>query len=136
VFEDYAQQFYTYFHAERAILVEFLQSLMDVAMADGVYHPEEEKMIRSAVRIFGFDEAGYTQLIEMYSADFNKYYAILGCNENDSMETIKDKYRKLVKDYHPDTIHAKGLPEEFTKFANQKFSEINDAYEKVKGNRR
>ncbi len=34
-------------------------------------------------------------------------------------------------DYHPDTIASKGLPEEFTKFANDKFREIQEAYEVV-----
>ena len=34
-------------------------------------------------------------------------------------------------EYHPDRVISKGLPEEFTKFANKKFQEIHEAYEKV-----
>jgi DnaJ like chaperone protein len=108
---------------------------MQVAVSDGIYDPEEERMIRSAVRIFEFPEEAYIQLKDMYVEDFKKYYAILGCSETDTMETIKNKHRKLVKDYHPDTIHSKGLPEEFTIFANKKFAEIQESYEKIKEQR-
>jgi len=38
-------------------------------------------------------------------------------------------------EYHPDTIASKGLPEEFTKFAEDKFREIHEAYEAIKKER-
>jgi len=41
----------------------------------------------------------------------------------------------LVKDFHPDTIIAKGLPEEFIDFATKRFREILTAYERVKKER-
>ena len=53
-----------------------------------------------------------------------------------SDDEIKRQYRKLVKEYHPDTIASKGLPEEFTKFANDKFREIQGAYDAIKQERR
>jgi DnaJ like chaperone protein len=40
-----------------------------------------------------------------------------------------------VKDFHPDTIVSKGLPEEFTEFATEKFREIREAYEKIRTER-
>jgi DnaJ like chaperone protein len=42
---------------------------------------------------------------------------------------------KLVKDFHPDTIVSKGLPEEFTDFATKRFREIQEAYEKIRQER-
>ncbi|MCK5347987.1 MAG: DUF4384 domain-containing protein [Desulfobacula sp.] len=48
---------------------------------------------------------------------------------------IKKQYRKLVTEYHPDKIEAKGLPEEFIKFANDKFKEIQEAYDNIKKER-
>jgi DnaJ like chaperone protein len=62
----------------------------------------------------------------------NKYYAVLKCDESASNEEIKKQYRSLVREYHPDKIEAKGLPEEFIKFANDKFKEIQEAYEHIK----
>ena len=41
----------------------------------------------------------------------------------------------MVRDYHPDTIAAKGLPEEFVTFAHDKFREIQEAWKMVKKER-
>ena len=80
-------------------------------------------------------EEQYKKLKSRYVQDSEKYYAILGCDSSDSNEHIKSQYRKLVLDYHPDKIASKGLPEEFTKFANDKFREIQEAYEFIKKER-
>ncbi|MCK5100394.1 MAG: DnaJ domain-containing protein, partial [Desulfobacteraceae bacterium] len=47
----------------------------------------------------------------------------------------KKQYRKLATEYHPDKIQAKGLPEEFVKFANDNFIKIQEAYEYIKKKR-
>ena len=41
----------------------------------------------------------------------------------------------MVKEFHPDTIMAKGLPEEFIQFATQRFQEIQEAYESIRKER-
>ena len=48
------------------------------------------------------------------------------------MKEIKTNYRKLIIEYHPDTIQSKGLPEAFLEFANQETQKINEAYEILK----
>lgn len=70
------------------------------------------------------------------SGGIDKYYAMLGCTRNDSDEEIKRQYRKLAKQYHPDTIQGKGLAEDFVKFANQRIQDIQQAYEMVMEHRR
>lgn len=59
----------------------------------------------------------------------------LGINKNVTDSEVKKAYRKLSIEYHPDTIASKGLPEEFSNFATQKFREIQQAYEKIKKER-
>lgn len=54
-------------------------------------------------------------------ADINDYYQILGVSKTASVEEIKKAYRKLALEYHPDRNK--------TKEAEQKFKEINKAYE-------
>lgn len=66
---------------------------------------------------------------------FEKYYTRLGCSKDDSDDTIKKHYRKKVRDYHPDAVAAKGLPEELVTVAQDKFREIQEAYEMVKKQR-
>jgi DnaJ like chaperone protein len=60
---------------------------------------------------------------------------VLGVQPTDPDDVIKQQYRKLVQDYHPDKIISKGLPEEFVKFANDKFREIQQAYDTIRKER-
>ena len=134
-FNDFATQFYNQFQEQYQMLDLMIDILIRVSVADGTLSPSEEKLILSAVRIFNFDDEKYRRFKSKYIQDVEKYYAILGCNSSDSNEHIKKQYRKLVSDYHPDKIASKGLPEEFTKFANVKFREIQEAYETIKKER-
>ncbi len=51
------------------------------------------------------------------------YYSILGISEDADNDAIKKAYRKLAKEYHPDT-----KPEKEKKEAEEKFKEINEAF--------
>ena len=134
-FEDFAQQFYGRFREQYQMLDLMIDILLRVSVADGALSQSEERLILSAVKIFNFSDEKYQKLKSKYIHDVEKYYAILGCDSHDSNEHIKKQYRKLVSDYHPDKIASKGLPEEFTKFANDKFREIQEAYEIIKKER-
>jgi len=63
--------------------------------------------------------------------DADEWYEILGCQKTDSCEQIRAKYLDLMKQYHPDMIQAKGLPNPFVKFANERCMLIQDAYQRV-----
>jgi len=134
-FQNFAAQFYNQFQSQYQMLEMMIDILIRVSVADGSINKNEENLILTAVRIFNFSDEKYRQLKSRYVKDFQKYYAILQCNSNDSNEKIKKQFRKLVADYHPDKIASKGLPEEFTKFANDKFREIKEAYDVIKQER-
>lgn len=131
-FEDFALQFHGRFRNEPRLLETMLEILIRVSVADGPLTPIEEKLLFSAGRIFNIDEVSFKRIKSKYVSNVAAYYAILGCDESDPDEQIKRQYRKLVSEYHPDKIASKGLPEAFTQFANDKFREIQDAYEQIK----
>jgi len=54
--------------------------------------------------------------------EYKDYYKILGVSKNASKEEIKRAYRELAKKYHPDLNPG-------NKEAQEKFKEINEAYE-------
>jgi DnaJ like chaperone protein len=60
---------------------------------------------------------------------------VLNCTPASTNEEIKSNYRKLIKEFHPDTIVSKGLPEEFIDFAEKRFREIHESYEKIRQER-
>ena len=134
-FDAFAMQFYSVFKTQPNIIELMMDVLLRVSAADGNISQEEEVMLLSATRIFNYSDTDYSRLKSRYVRETNKYYAVLKCDETSSNEEIKKQYRKLVTEYHPDKIEAKGLPEEFVKFANDKFKEIQEAYEKIKKER-
>ena len=135
VFQDFATQFYHHFQHQPQLLDVMIDVLLRVSFSDGTLSDSEEKLIKSAARIFHFSEHKYRELKSRYASDFERYYAILGTDSSASDDEIKKQYRELVKEYHPDTIASKGLPEEFTEFAHDKFREIQEAYEVIKQTR-
>ena len=134
-FDDFAVQFYNQFRNQRQMLELMIDILLRVSVADGILSESEERLIRIAVRIFNFSDEEYKKRKAKYVRDVDQYYGILGCDRYDSEDHIKKQYRKLVTEYHPDKIASKGLPEEFIKFANDKFREIQEAYEDIKKER-
>jgi DnaJ like chaperone protein len=135
-FHGFATQFYNHFQYQTQHLELMIDILLRVALSDGALSRSEEELILDAVNIFGFSDEQYMNLKSRYVKDIdNKYYGVLGCRAGDTDEHIKKMYRQRVLEYHPDKIASKGLPEEFTKFANDKFREIQEAYDMIKKER-
>lgn len=134
-FEDFATQFYAQFQMQPQLLEVMVDILLRVSIADGALTATEEKLILKAVKAFHFSDTRYQTLKSKYVRDIDKHYATLGTDATASNEEIKKQYRKLVHEYHPDKIASKGLPEEFTRFAETKFREIQEAYDTIKKER-
>jgi DnaJ like chaperone protein len=134
-FEDFAVQFYGHFRGQPQMIEMMIDILLRVAVSDGALHLAEETLILSAARTFRFSQARLDQLKSKYAASSDQYYHVLGCHRGDSEEEIKRHYRHLVQTYHPDKIAGRGLPDEFTQLAQDKFREIQEAYEIIKKER-
>jgi ankyrin repeat protein len=65
-----------------------------------------------------------------------KAYEILDCRVSDSDDHVRKQFHELAKKYHPDSIQGKDLPEDFVKFANERFVELHEAYKNVMVSRR
>jgi len=131
-FTDFARQFYGQFYNQPQMLELMIDILVRVAVSDGSMIRAEESLIHSAVKTFNFSMLRYDQIKSQYARTADKAYAVLGCSPSDSDEQIKRCYRKRVQEYHPDKVAAKGLPDEFTRFAQDKFREIQEAWERIK----
>ncbi|OQY36427.1 MAG: molecular chaperone DjlA [Spirochaetaceae bacterium 4572_7] len=136
-FDEFALNFYNMNRNQPNMLIFMLNTLFEVAKADGKLHPNEEALLEKAHNIFKISDYEYENLKKQHFPliSSEKHYSILNCTSADSNETIKSSYRKLVQDFHPDKIANKGLPEEFNQYAKVKFQEIQDAYEHIKATR-
>jgi DnaJ like chaperone protein len=134
-FADFARQFYSQFHQQPQMIELMIDILLRVAVSDGSLTQGEESLILSAVNTFNFSTGRYEQLKSQYIRTADKAYAVLGCSPDDADDQVKRCYRQRVQEYHPDKIAAKGLPDEFTRFAQDKFREIQEAWEQIKAAR-
>lgn len=59
------------------------------------------------------------------------YYTILGLTSAATDDEIKKAYRKLIMEFHPDTIANKNLSEAEKERATKRFREVQEAYEEI-----
>ena len=85
--------------------------------------------------LLGLPAGLYDSLRRRLVKDLLPFYAMLGIAETATDAEVKKAYRKLATEYHPDKIMAQGLPEDFHQFAEDKFKQINEAYESIMSSR-
>jgi|TARA_A100001037_G_scaffold306071_1_gene349007 DnaJ like chaperone protein len=131
-FEPYAQQLAGMFRDNPAVLEDLLDGLFHIAKADNVYHPAENEFLQNVASIFGFSEAEFDRIRAGHvGTDDSDPYTILGVPRDASDDDVKGRYRKLIREHHPDTLIAQGVPQEFVDVANEKLAVINDAYDRI-----
>ena len=114
------------------MLVSLVDLLLRVSHADGVLHPAEDRLIEQAVDIFGIRQE-YQQIKARYSStnDLDKCYATLGANHGETLKDIKKKYRRLAMEFHPDRVQSNGVAPELALLAEERFKEIQHAFDVV-----
>lgn len=131
-YEPYAQQIAGLFKNNPAVLEDLIDGLFHIAKADNVMHPRELEFLESIATIFGFNEAAWLRIKEGHlGPDRADPYTVLGVSHDASDDELKRIYRKLVREHHPDTLIAQGMPQEFVDVANDKLAAINSAYDRV-----
>ncbi len=133
--DDFAAQLYQMNQGQPTVLVSFMDLLFRLASADGKLHEAEEAALYRLKQTFRISNAQFDNLKSVHFRQNDMYYRILNCTKESPDDVIKTNYRKLVKEYHPDMIISKGMPEEFVEAATKKFQEIQAAYEKVRSER-
>ena len=131
-FEGYAASVARMFGERKAPLEDLLEGLFHVAAADGEFHPDEEAFLREVWRLFGLPERVYRTLHARYAPGAAPDpYEVLGVSPDDSDDTIRRAWRRLVRDTHPDRMIARGVPEEAVRLATQRLAAVNDAYDEI-----
>ena len=139
-FEPYAEQIAMMFAHQPAVMEELIGGLFHIARADGYVHPEELRFLRKTALIFGFSEFQFDRLKAIHMGEDGgdggtDPYQVLGLSRDASDGDIKKTYRKLIRENHPDTLIAQGMPQEFIDVANEKMAAINAAYDRVEKER-
>lgn len=130
-------------YRKRLATVEYL---LNLAFIDNEFTNEEKMIcedISNALEIKKTDfDAMVTKFRNFYANKYNNQvntlenaYKVLGASKDDDMATIKTKYKKLVRQNHPDLLMGKGAEQSIIDKATVKLQEINEAYEIIKKSR-
>jgi DnaJ like chaperone protein len=130
-FRDYASQLASLLSTNSSSLIMFYELLFELSMADGYLDASEEKLLIEAIGIFKIDPGLFDINKRKYGADISDAYTILGVSQDMSFKEIKIAYQRKRKEFHPDTLLSKGLPEELLEKAKEKFIEIQSAFEEI-----
>ncbi|HUR44073.1 MAG TPA: molecular chaperone DjiA [Aestuariivirga sp.] len=131
-FDSYARQIRRLFKTKSAVLEDVLDGLFHIAKADDALHPAEIGFLEAVAAIFGFseDEFGTMRSRHVGNGALDPY-GILGLVPPVSQGAVKQRYRKLVRDNHPDRHIAAGLPQEMIALATERLQRINEAYDRI-----
>lgn len=113
--------------------IQLLYYLFGVAQADGNICPQEISLLESIATQMGIDGTNFNSVKSMFYQEADSAYQTLGITPDASDEEIKKAYRKMAMENHPDKVSHLG--EDVRKAAEEKFTRINAAYEKIKKQR-
>jgi DnaJ like chaperone protein len=136
-FETYARRLAALFPDAPEILENVLEGLFEIAQADGRIDAPEADYLAKVARLFGLESARFERakaaalgVVECEPC------IILGIDPLATDEQIRDAWLRQVRAHHPDRLIAQGLPEEAIAMANRKLALINDAYDRLRRERR
>ena len=131
-FEVYAQQICKLLGKNSSVLEELLNLLIIIAKADGKITEPEILYLKQVSVVFGFSVAKFERI---YSSSLRKTsdpYQILGVTRDTPIIEIKNKWKILATNHHPDKLIAQGLPIDFIVKTTHRFQEINNAWDIIK----
>ena len=136
-FEPYARQISALFGRDPILLEELLVGLFEIARADAELNAAEIDFLRRVAGIFGFSATEFDRIRARFDAARSSLdraedaYAVLGLKRSAPDDEVRQTYRRLVREHHPDRLVAKGLPPEFVEQANKTLAAINAAYDRI-----
>ncbi len=135
-YDDYARRIRAMFGDDSGTLCDLMEGLFHIAVADGVYHPDEDRFLAGVADIFGLSEAQFRAMRSRFVADAPPDpYTVLGVEPGTPLEDIRKAWRRQVRDSHPDRMIARGVPQEAVKLAERRIVDLNRAWEEIAGGR-
>ncbi|MGR8932967.1 MAG: co-chaperone DjlA [Gammaproteobacteria bacterium] len=151
--DEALEQFRRECHRRTNLLRMFIEIQIQIALADGYLHQDEEHLLlhictRLGISRFEYEaiklqlqaqqrfyqrqyhyQAGGQSGAVKSSSQLEDAYAALGLKPSAGDDEVKKVYRRLLSQHHPDKLVSKGLPEEMMTLAKEKTQQITKAYE-------
>jgi DnaJ like chaperone protein len=132
-FDSYAKQIGRRYKARPCLLEDVLDGLFHIAAADGVVTAHELDYLADVASHFGFSELEFRRIkATNLGPDAGDPYAVLGLLPGAPMQEVRQAWRRLAAENHPDRMLERGAPAEFVGFAADKSAAINAAYAAIR----
>jgi DnaJ like chaperone protein len=134
-FQIYARQIANLLEKNSSVLEELLKLLIIIALADGKITIPEIKYLKEVGNIFGFSEKDFERIYSSKSGVSSDPYQILGVSRDASIDEIKQKWKQLAINHHPDRLISQGIPEDLIQKSTSRLKEINNAWDTIQNQR-
>ena len=137
-FLPYAEQLGRAFADSRETLEGVLHGLFAIARADGPLNRAEESYLRSVHLAFGLDQYAWDRasgVAPRANPGEPDPYAVLGVSPEADDKALRDTWRQLMRENHPDSLAARGVSKAFIAGASDKVARINAAWDRIKRER-
>ena len=134
-FQIYARQIANLLEKNSSVLEELLKLLIIIALADGKITIPEIKYLKEVGNIFGFSEEDFERIYSSKSGVSSDPYQILGISRDASIDEIKQKWKQLAINHHPDRLISQGIPEDLIHKSTSRLKEINNAWDTIQNKR-
>ena len=128
----------------RDLKIEIIRLFVELGYLDKNYQSKQEEIILKVVERLSLEPLIYQNIKHEYDPEdrtlqtkddeltLESSYAILELTPRDPSNVVKRNYRRLVRQYHYDSIVSKDLPDDMLHFAEEKLKRINAAYAIIK----
>jgi len=142
-FETYADQLGEVFSDNRGMLEDVLTALFVLARADRPLNQAEHEFLSRVHQGFRLDQLAWDRARgatartppRQPDGDAPDPYAVLGVSPSASGEDLHAAWRQLMRENHPDSLAARGVPKDFIARASDKVARINAAWDQIKRER-
>lgn len=135
-YHQYAQQLGMLFRGQPQVLEQIINLLFFIAEADGEISKPEINYIENCAKYFGLNRLQYESIQSIWLDKQSNPYKILGVSKDATDSEIRNKWIQLNKELHPDQLRSQGVPHELIIKSEDRLSEINQAYDKIKSLRK
>lgn len=113
--------------------LQLLHFLFGIAQSDGHIDSSETSMIQDIAGFLRLSRADFQSVKAMFVKNTESSYQILEVSPSATDEELKKAYKKMAIKYHPDKVSHLG--NDIMQAAEDKFQELNSAYEEIKKQR-
>ena len=114
--------------------LQLFHYLVQIATADGTFSKSEKSVLEAIGAVIRLNNTDINSVIAMFYKETDESaYAVLGISPSATDDEVKSAYRRMAMKNHPDKVATLGP--EVQKAAEEKFRQIQDAYETIKRQR-